>query len=183
MSYFEAQVQKSATRNAELLQLLAETDHASPALEQHMRFIEDLDCQIRDSDERLRSLSSKRDSGLKEHQRFRDSHVRRFVYKAAGKENDFTSKAEKGEREYIKVLQKVERENCINEGLKDQRKEAGLARRELERSAKRNSDAQRKLNELYHAIFTGPTPQFPEEDEAEQRCERLVQRCWPTATA
>ncbi|RCI07774.1 hypothetical protein L249_5702 [Ophiocordyceps polyrhachis-furcata BCC 54312] len=172
----EAQVHKSATRNAQLLHILAETDHALPALEQRCHFITELDHQIHHSDEKLQSLKKKCDSGLKAHQKVRHSQLRRFVYTATGHKEAFAHKEESGERDYMDALQRMQREHAVNQSLKEQRKEATRTTHELEDAAKRHRDAQRKLNELYHTIFSGPTPQFPEEDEAEKMCHHLVLR-------
>ncbi|RDA88248.1 hypothetical protein CP532_0310 [Ophiocordyceps camponoti-leonardi (nom. inval.)] len=176
MSEIEAQVHQSATRNAQLLHILAETDHALPALEQRSHFITELNSQIRHSDEKLQSLKKKCDSGLKAHQKVRHSQLRRFVYTATGQKEAFAHKEESGERDYMNALQRMQREHTINQSLKEQRKEATRTRHELEEAAKRHREAQRKLNELYHTIFSGPTPQFPEEDEAEKMCHELVLR-------
>ncbi|RDA91597.1 hypothetical protein CP533_4624 [Ophiocordyceps camponoti-saundersi (nom. inval.)] len=176
MSEIEAQVRQSAKRNAQLLHILAETDHALPALEQRSHYITELNSQIRHSDERLQSLKKKCDSGLKAHQKVCHSQLRRFVYTATGHKEAFAHKEELGERDYMHALQRMKREHTINLSLKEQRKEATRTTHELQEAAKRHREAQRKLNELYNTIFSGPMPQFPEEDEAERMCHELVLR-------
>ncbi|PFH60086.1 hypothetical protein XA68_11474 [Ophiocordyceps unilateralis] len=176
MSGIEAQVHESAIRNAQLLHILAETDNALPALEQRSQFITELDSQIRLSDEKLQALKRNCDSGRKAHEKFRHSQLRRFVYTATGQKEAYAHKEETGERDYMKAVQRMQREHSINENLKQQRREATRTRHELEEAAKRHREAQHKLNELYHTIFAGPTPQFPEEDEAEKVCHGLVLR-------
>ncbi|UNI18615.1 hypothetical protein JDV02_004870 [Purpureocillium takamizusanense] len=176
MADISAKIQDAAARNSDLLRTLAETDHAPPDLEQHRRFLDELSAQLRASDSRLKALNGRRELGLKEHQKYRDSSVRRFVYKAAGKKDRFAEKADRGEREYFEVLQRAHQEDKINGGLRAQVEEARQAGRSLETTAARNREAQRQLDELYHAIFAGPTPDFPDEDAAEQRCEALVRR-------
>ncbi|KAK4093686.1 hypothetical protein Purlil1_2020 [Purpureocillium lilacinum] len=176
MADISAKIQDAAARNSDLLRTLAETDHAPPDLEQHGRFLDDLRAQLRASDSRLKALNAQRELELKSHQKYRDSSVRRFMYKAAGKKDRFAEKADKGERDYFEVLQRAHQEDKINGGLKAQMEEAQGAARALEAVAARNRDAQRQLDELYQSIFAGPTPQFPDEDAAEQRRDALVVR-------
>ncbi|EQL00534.1 hypothetical protein OCS_03748 [Ophiocordyceps sinensis CO18] len=132
MSNFESQVHRAAARHAELLQILADTDYAPPALEEQWRFIDDLDSQIAVSNQKLKLLDMKREMEHKELGKFRDSQVRRFVYKAACQQNKFADRAEKGERDYSEVVQKVRQERSINTSLRDQRKEASISQRQLE---------------------------------------------------
>ncbi|KAF4511256.1 hypothetical protein G6O67_003070 [Ophiocordyceps sinensis] len=172
MSNFESQVHRAAARHAELLQILADTDYAPPALEEQWRFIDDLDSQIAVSNQKLKLLDMKREMEHKELGKFRDSQVRRFVYKAACQQNKFADRAEKGERDYSEVVQKVRQERSINTSLRDQRKEASISQRQLEVMAQMHVHARRKLDKLYYSIFSGPTPLFPEEDEAERQCDR-----------
>ncbi|KAF4586022.1 hypothetical protein GQ602_005327 [Ophiocordyceps camponoti-floridani] len=176
MTDIEAQVRQSATRNAQLLHILAETDHALPALEQRTQFLTELELQIRLSDEKLRALELTCQDGLKAQDKFRHSQIRRFVYTATGQKEAYAHKEESGERDYVKAVQRMQRERSINHHLKEQRREASQTKWELEEAAKRHREAQRKLNELYHTIFAGPTPQYPEEDEAEKQCHVLVLR-------
>ncbi|KAJ6438260.1 alpha-L-fucosidase [Purpureocillium lavendulum] len=174
MADISAKIQDAAAQNSDLLRTLAETDHAPPDLEQHNRFLEELQAQLRASDARVKSLGAKRALELKEHKKYRDSSVRRFMYKAAGRRDRFAEKADKGERDYFEVLQRAHDEDKINAGLRAQAEQAQQAARELEAVAARNRDAQARLDALYHAIFAGPTPQFPDEDAAEQRCDVLL---------
>lgn len=172
MSSFEHQVYRAAARHADLLQTLADTDYAPPALEQQERSIDDLDAQIGVSNQKLKLLNMKREMEHKELGKLRDSQIRRFMYKAACQHNKFADRAEKGERDYSDVVQKLHQERSINADLQDQRREAALGKRQLEAMAQMHVSAQRKLERLYQSIFSGPTPHFPEEDEAERQCTR-----------
>ncbi|KAM4066617.1 hypothetical protein HRG_000696 [Hirsutella rhossiliensis] len=173
MSDFESQVHRAAARHAELLQVLADTDYSPAALDQQSRFIDNLDSQIGVSNQKLKLLNMKREMEHNELDKFRDSQVRRFMYKAACQQNKFVDKAEKGERHYSEVVQRVRRERNINADLRDQRKEAALSKRQLEAMAHLHVGAQRKLDKLYHSIFSGSTPHFPEENEAKRQCNRM----------
>lgn len=175
MSDFEAQIREASARNSELLRVLAETDYAKPALEEQLRFVRDLDAELANTNRRIQQLEGKRKLELKDHEKYRDSNVRRFMYKATGQKEKFTQKAEKEEREYFEVLQEEHQTKQMRENLQEQLDAASKVKRELEEVATRHSNAQQELDRLYHSIFSGPTPQFPEEDEKEQHNGRMLQ--------
>ncbi|KAK0383636.1 hypothetical protein NLU13_9547 [Sarocladium strictum] len=175
MSDFEAQIREASARNSELLRVLTETDHAKPALQEQMRFIHDLDTELADLKRRIQALDNKRKLELKDHEKYRDSNVRRFMYKATGQKEKFAQRAEKEEREYFEVLQKEHQANQIRENLEAQRNAAQQVRGELEALVRTHDNAQQELDRLYHSIFSGPTPQFPEEDEKERHRDQMLQ--------
>lgn len=172
MSTFESQVRGAAARHAELLQVLAETDYAPPALEHQARVVANLDSQIGLSNQKLKQLTAKREAEHRELGKLRDSQVRRFMYKAACQQSKLADRAEQGERDYSEVVQRVRRERAINADLRHQRAEAALCGRRLEAMARLHVGARRKLERLYRSLFSGPLPQFPE-DEAKARCDRV----------
>jgi hypothetical protein len=97
------QINNAAPRNRELLQILSDTDHAPPALEQQKRYIDDLNTQLSQVQSRLKALETTRDKELKDHEKYRDSVMKRFAYKATGQKDKFAAKAEKEEKEYFEV--------------------------------------------------------------------------------
>ncbi|KAF6828747.1 hypothetical protein CMUS01_08456 [Colletotrichum musicola] len=167
-SDLESKIRQAAVRNRDLLAILASTDHAIPDLIQQRRLIADLEAQLRDSDKNVKSLDQRRKKELKDHEKYRDSVMRRFMHKAVGKRDKFDEKAAREEREYFDVLQEEHREKEINGNLRTQLSEATAAREPLEESARRHDEAQRDLDSLYDSIFAGPTPSFPEEDSRER---------------
>lgn len=175
MSDFETQIREASARNSDLLRVLAETDHAKPALQEQMRFIRDLDGELSNTHKRIQQLDNKRKLELKDHEKYRDSNVRRFMYKATGRQEKFDQRAEKEEREYFEVLQQEHQAREIRDNIQQQLDEANKVRSELETVARRHDNAQQELDRLYHAIFSGPTPQFPEEDEKERHTEQMLQ--------
>lgn len=175
MSDFEAQIREAASRNTQLLKVLQETDHAKPSLQEQIRYVQDLEKDVANIDKRLKQLEQKRAKELKDHEKYRDSHIRRFAYKATGKEDKFNAAAEKEEREYFDVLQEEHQANQLKANLAEQLDAANKVKRELEGVARRHDAAQQELDRLYHAIFSGPTPQFPEEDVKERQSDQKLQ--------
>ncbi|PQK08794.1 hypothetical protein BB8028_0001g08670 [Beauveria bassiana] len=168
-SSVEQQIRNAGERNSQLLETLASTDGAASALAQHQRFQQDLQDQLKQSNQRLQKLQAQRQRRLSEHEKYRDSHVRRFMFKASGKREKFAQRAEDGEREYFKVLQDAQQEQSIHAAITAQAQEAQRAEAELQAHADQHDAAHKELDALYAHIFDGPTPQFPEEDAREQR--------------
>ena len=171
MSDTSARLREAAARNSELLAALAQTDHAVPSLEQHQQFVQELKDLVGQSNDKIKVLDQKREAELKDHERYRDSHMKRFMYKATGQKDKFTVKAEKEEREYFEVLQQEHQEKQVNAHLLTQIEEAEGQTRQLQADADRHKQLQFQLDDLYNDIFAGPTPSFPEEDELETKSE------------
>ncbi|KAH7161047.1 hypothetical protein EDB81DRAFT_783758 [Dactylonectria macrodidyma] len=176
MSDIKQQIQQASARNAELLLVLAQTDHAAPALQEQLRFIKDLEAQLATTNKQLNTLEAKRVSELADHVKYRDSHVRRFMFKATGRKEKFEARAAKEEEEYYDVLQQQHETTTVNNNLKFQLEEAQNTRTELQEADTLHSNTQRELDNLYNAIFAGATPHFPEEDELEKQSDSALQR-------
>ncbi|KAI1086071.1 hypothetical protein F5B19DRAFT_194274 [Rostrohypoxylon terebratum] len=168
-------IKEAASRNRDLLTILAETDYASPALEQQKRYIDDLDNELSTIQKRIVVLDGQRAKEFKEHKRYRDSVMKRFAYRISGKTDNFQAKAEKEEREYFAVLQMEHQAKEQEENVRIMRSKALEVQSDLEAEVDRHKEAQQQLDSLYDDIFQGPTPAFPEEDRSEQNAERALQ--------
>ncbi|OAQ65059.1 hypothetical protein VFPPC_06233 [Pochonia chlamydosporia 170] len=170
----QSQIIEAAATQDELLKVLSDTDHASPALKEQLKLVEDLRTHLRNSDHALKQLKTKRELNLKQHEKYRDSHVRRFMYKATGNREKFAEKASNGEQEYFDVLQQAQQENNQNAAVKQQLEDASRSRDELQSLSEVHDNAQRQLDDIYARIFNGQTEGFPEEDECESRCNGML---------
>ena len=170
MASTEAKIHDAAARNAELLAVLAETDHAVPDLLAQNRLIEDLQAQAREAAARVATLDSRRKKELAEHERYRDSVVRRFAWKVSGRQEKFAERAAKEEREYFASLQMEHQGKQMAAHLDEALAAAVGARGALQAAADRHTAAQQDLDRLYRGIFQGPSPGFPEEDAREDDC-------------
>lgn len=170
------QIRAAASKNDELLRILAETDRAPGELEQQNVYLKDLEKDKIETEKRLKELHQRTQIEQKEYERYRDSTMKRFAYRLGRKTEKFEQRASKEEREYFEALQQ---ENEAKERLKylnDNIEKARAKRNELQPTAKRHADAQAELDKLYNQIFSGPTPDFPGEDEVEQHCQQMHQR-------
>ncbi|KPM41691.1 hypothetical protein AK830_g4829 [Neonectria ditissima] len=176
MSDIKEEIQRASAKNAELLLVLAQTDHAAPALQEQLRFIKDLEAQLDTTGKQLKTLETKRVLELADHVKYRDSHVRRFMFKATGRKEKFEARAAKEEEEYYDVLQQQQETTTVNNNLKFQLEEAQKTRAELQEADTLHKNTQSELDNLYNSIFAGATPHFPEEDELEKQSDAALQR-------
>lgn len=170
-----AQIEQAAARNQQLLVDLANTQHAAPALKEQLRFIGDLETDIASSDARLKKLDLKRKSELADHEKYRDSKVKRFFHKTTGQSEKFDDKAAKEEREYHEVLQQQHEAQNLNDNMRYQLEQALKAKEELENVKMTHDSAQQELDNLYNSIFGGQNPEFENEDRLEQQGEQALQ--------
>lgn len=167
MSEVTQAIASAGPRNAQLLSVLAESDYAPAALKQQKAYIADVEATIKRKDNDIKKLEASTKKELKDHEKFRDSHVKRLAYKLGGKKEKFDEKASKEEREYFEavIAQKAAEDERVM--LREQLKDAQRVKGELEGTAETHRQAQEELDELYNSIFAGPTPEFPEEDAKE----------------
>lgn len=100
-----AKIQEAASQNSYLLQGLHETDSAPSQLRQQDAYINDLNHQIASINAHVASLTKKTATELKDHEKYRDSNIRRFAHKATGRKEKFAEKAAKEEKEYFDAMQ------------------------------------------------------------------------------
>ena len=103
MTSIQATIQNAAPRNQELLTILSQTDYAPPSLEHQKAYIADLEKDLKEIASRLATLQRQREKELKEHEKYRDSVMKRFAYKVARKKEKFEARASKEEQDYLEV--------------------------------------------------------------------------------
>lgn len=171
----EAKIRDTSERNTELLNILHQTDSALPDLETQKNQAAYLEKQVAEQAERLKQIGYRRKQELREHEHYRDSVLRRFAFKMSGKAEKFEARAAKEEREYFDVLQEEHQADVMKKNLDEILADAKTVLDELEIRAATHVEAQRELDSLYEAIFTGPSPGFPEEDQQERETSQAIQ--------
>jgi uncharacterized coiled-coil protein SlyX len=165
-----------ASKNEELLRALAETDYAPSALHQVSAYINDVESQIATETRNISTLARKVDQELHDHEKYRDSRMKRLAYKMGGQKEKFEAKAEKEEREYHDALQEKFHAEKRLEDLKARLADAKTTQAQHADAAARHQSHQAELQALYRSLFDGPTPEFPDEDAAENAVEQARQR-------
>ena len=164
------QIAAASAKHAQLLNDLSKTDPAPASLASQLSYISDLKKQIATCSSELEKARAVAQKELKDHEKYRDSHFRRFAHKASGKKEKFAERADKEECEYFDAIQAQKQAEDRLAHLNDLHKDAEAARSELEPQVKRNGELQKELDALYNSIFAGKTPEFPQEDEKESAC-------------
>jgi len=169
MSQLTQALVNAASRNHELLSVLAETDYAAKTLQQNTSYITDLEAQTKATEKELRKLHAVTEDERKDHVKYRDSTFKRYAHKLGGRKGEakFASKSEKEEREFLEAWQKEREAEERKSELQRALNTANEDRQRFESERARNESAQRDLDQLYASIFSGPTPDLPGEDQLE----------------
>ncbi|KAL8917309.1 MAG: hypothetical protein Q9208_008030 [Pyrenodesmia sp. 3 TL-2023] len=158
---------QAASKNTELLRGLHETEYASSALQQSQAYLDDLDREIGRCDAQIKQLEAKTTTELEDHKKYAESTARRFMHRAVGKKERFAEKASKEEREYIEALAAETQAKSRRAEWVKKRDEAKKHRAQLENVSMTYKKLQAELDALYNTIFSGPSPDFPGEDQKE----------------
>ncbi|KAF9766874.1 hypothetical protein IL306_000657 [Fusarium sp. DS 682] len=183
MSDIKDAIRTAFPRTAELLSRLEQTKHIRSDLALQQKIVSDLESQLSDSNRELDELDRKRLADLESHKKYRDGHVMKFLYKASGKENSFTGQAEREEQNYHNTLQQAHQASEHNSSVRAKLDEELREKNELEQSMQGYLDLQKQLDDIYDDIFSGPTPDFPEEDVKEQQSDDALSAYVATKTA
>jgi serine phosphatase RsbU (regulator of sigma subunit) len=155
MSQLTQALTNAATRNSELLIVLAETDYAPKTLQQNTSYITDLEAQLKKTEKDLIRLHEKTEWERKDHLKYRDSTFKRYAHKLGGSKGQakFVSKSEKEEREFLAAWQEEREAEERKAELKRALEIANEDRQRLEGEKARNERAQQDLDQLYASIF------------------------------
>jgi hypothetical protein len=168
---------EASRQNQTLLQILAQTEYAKPSSKTNAAYIADLQARIAKTDKELAILHTITEDERKDHVKYRESTVKRFVYKLGGSkgEKKFSDKASKEEREFVEAWQKERERRESRDELDRALKQAESDRIKLEADTAWNEKAQAELDALYQAIFGGPTPELAGEDQLEDAVRRSTE--------
>ncbi|ETS75849.1 hypothetical protein PFICI_12793 [Pestalotiopsis fici W106-1] len=159
----------AAVRNHALLAILSETENAVESLSRQKTRVAELDTSLSKLRQDIQHLDEKRKSDLKRHKSYRDSVVKKLAYRLSGQSDEFSLRKEKEESEYLQALQKERLAKEEESRLLVERQEALQVQQSLQDVVERRKEAQNEIEMLYDSIFSGPTPEFPEEDELESK--------------
>ena len=185
MSQLTQALTNAVTRNRELLSTLAQTDYADKTLQQNASYISDLDSQIKATDKELKKLHTQTEDERKDHVKYRDSTFKRYAHKLGGSKGQakFASKSEKEEREFLQAWQQEREAEERRAELQRALTTANSDRQRFEADKARNTTAKHDLDQLYASIFSGPTPEFPGEDQLEIAVQNAKQHLEQTQSA
>jgi hypothetical protein len=159
----------AAFQNSSLLVKLAETETAPGDLAVHQANISRLGKDIQEQSDVLHQLKDQVDAKYRRHRKYNDNPTLRFLYRAIFNFEKLQTKTAQHEKEYHSALaaQAQAQKRCtllMNALGSAERVEADLKLR-----AQEHGDSHARIDELYEALFAGPTPEFPKEDDKENR--------------
>lgn len=167
MSIYE-NIAAARDRHSQILSSLTAVDRAPAALKSHDVYLSDLRSELSQTNRDLQDVRKQTHAEREKHASFRDSTVRRLMYRATGKRADFEERAEKEMRGYYGALERENETQAQKEMLEAQIGEAVSQKRELERACNERAALSDELEAMYRSLFEGPTEEFPEEDAQEQ---------------
>ncbi|KAH2661209.1 hypothetical protein KXV32_000701 [Aspergillus fumigatus] len=154
--------------HSRILADLKTVEHAPDTLKSHEAYLSDLRKQLAQISDRLKKVAELTQIEREEHTKYRDSTIRRLMYRASGRGDEFEKKADKEMREYYNALEKERAIKAEKEMLETQIEEATAAREELQAACTERLRLHEELKSLYENLFGGPTAEFPEEDALEE---------------
>ncbi|KAK3335161.1 hypothetical protein B0T19DRAFT_1778 [Cercophora scortea] len=167
MASISTQTQQAEAKEKDLLDILAETDHAPSLLAQQKQLIADLQTELAASDKRVAEAAAH----LASHEKSRStSLLRRLVSRGRGGQKPGSEKALREEMDYLSALQTSSSEKQTNQTLTQQLFAAQTPVSHLESLAARHVQAQQALEALYDTTssITDPRANDPAQSPSEK---------------
>ncbi|RAL06920.1 uncharacterized protein BO97DRAFT_409365 [Aspergillus homomorphus CBS 101889] len=158
----------SKERHGEIQTALAAVESSPETLQSHKSYLSDLRRALAETNQQLEQLRQITQVERALHEKYRDSTVRRLLYRATGKRGDFEAKADQEMRDYYAALAKENRAQAQREMLEAQLVDAVTKEHELQAACAARGRLHEELDAIYRTIFEGRTEDFPEEDAQEE---------------
>ncbi|KAL3470227.1 hypothetical protein BJX99DRAFT_239903 [Aspergillus californicus] len=167
MSIYES-IAATKERHSQILADLEAVDRAPDALRSHQAYYSDLQRQFTNTSHSLEEIRNLTRSEREKHERYRDSTIRRLLYRTTGKRADFEERADQEMKKYYIALERENETKGQKEMLEGQIAEAANRLKELRGACAHRSRLNDELETIYKRLFEGPTEDFPEEDAQEE---------------
>ncbi|KAL4755979.1 uncharacterized protein BDW70DRAFT_167005 [Aspergillus foveolatus] len=166
MSVYE-NISSVSDRHSQILAELQTVGNAPSDLKSHRAFLSDLQRRLAKTNRHLDEIRQHTQIERERHEKYRDSTVRRLMYRATGKRAAFEEKADQEMRDYYSALETENKIKGEKEMLEAQIHDATEEQKELEAASTKCARLNEELEAMYRRLFEGPTSEFPEEDEQE----------------
>lgn len=167
MSIYE-NIAATRNRHSQILSSLAAVDRAPEALKSQDVYLTSLRDELNATNRDLREIQKRTQAEREKHASYRDSTIRRLMYRATGKRADFEERADREMREYYSALERENEMQAQKDMLGTEIGEAESRKKELQRACNERAALSDELEAMYRSLFEGPTEEFPEEDAQEQ---------------
>ncbi|CZR66408.1 uncharacterized protein PAC_16309 [Phialocephala subalpina] len=176
MATIREKLQSAAAENTKLSQTISETAYSISAHQQSENYVRDLKKQIAAQEKELKEVNRHVDKEYKDHQKYRDSHMKRLAYKLGGKKLKFEEEATREEKEWLDAVAMQLKAKKGLEALNTNLAEATKSSADLHAIVEVHNNARRELDALYKSVFDGPTPEMQEEDAKENEVKEAEQK-------
>ncbi|KDQ08162.1 hypothetical protein BOTBODRAFT_38149 [Botryobasidium botryosum FD-172 SS1] len=165
-----ALVARKANEYVELLQSIASLDYAPSALKQNEAHLKHIKEDLKQRQAELDKLKEKTKSEYADVASISRSATKRFFIRLShgGKKQGLEQRIAKEQQEYLEAFQKEQDQLDMVRIMEAEKEEATFLNADLKDKVKTHNRLKNELESLYHTVFHGPTPEYPEEDEAEQ---------------
>ncbi|CAE6432967.1 unnamed protein product [Rhizoctonia solani] len=158
--------QEKIKEHAILLNGLNALDYVPAAAEDNAARLQVIDREIDSRQQEVQSLEKKTKSEYKDLSRAK-STTRQWLLRIRQGEDAVSQKLEKERKEYLDAYRAERDARDELAMLMGEKSERERARLELAKKGSQMAELKGKIEELYEGLFSGPTPDFPEEERAE----------------
>ncbi|KAG8722379.1 hypothetical protein FRC08_002860 [Ceratobasidium sp. 394] len=164
--------QQQIKEHTRLLNSLSALDYVPTAQEDNTARLEVVRREVRAKERELAALEKKTKSEYKDTRKL-DSSIRRLMIRIRdGGKDAVTQRVQKEEAEYIEAYRQEQEARDELNMLTRERDEREIASIDLVQKEQTIKECKKKIDALYQGLFSGPTPDYPEEEEAERRFKR-----------
>ncbi|KDQ08160.1 hypothetical protein BOTBODRAFT_572251 [Botryobasidium botryosum FD-172 SS1] len=170
--------------HASLLGRLAGNENVPILLKESQSQLDQLTKQLNDERDKLLECEKKTKQEYDQVAALKRNTTKRLLVLMAngGRKRGLDSVVEKGETGYLQAFQEEQEQKDKVMALEGATNAATTETEELKQRLGKYIDVRRQLDTIYRDLFNGSTPEFPEEDEAEQAV-RTAETLYQTAKA
>ncbi|CUA72370.1 hypothetical protein RSOLAG22IIIB_01037 [Rhizoctonia solani] len=173
--------QEKIQEHTSLLNALNSLDYVPAASEDNISRLQVIDREIDSRQREVQALEKKTKSEYKDLNRAK-STTRKFFLRIRQGEEAVSQKVEKEEKEYLDAFQAERDARDELAMLMGEKSERERARLDLSAKAGQITELKGKIEQLYEGLFAGPTPDFPEEERAENHFKAIETQYHRTQT-
>jgi hypothetical protein len=163
----QEQITDAAPQHDNLVQTIRETEYAALAVRQSKSSTSVLANKLKELQTRASALQIQRDNDKGVLQEYYDSRFRRLAHTIRLKKSDFEHNIKWLESRYKSTIKELEDVRAELTKADTELAEAQQTQVVIEAAEADHKSALKALDTLYEAIFGGPTPGMPEEDQEE----------------
>jgi hypothetical protein len=161
-------IEEAAPQNTKLLNDIQSTEGAVNALQNNELSLDYAKEELRGQDKTVSKATYTSRDEFSKYTHRKHSKTTRWYYILTRMKQNYESKLKEAEQSYHNALAVQSQAEKRQQELQQDIRAIEEENSKLEKLAEKHVEAHKAIDKLYAAIFTGPTPGFPDEDEREQ---------------